>query len=509
MNYFLNENIFTLNSGTEFSAIKRLQLFKKNGQPAKILTRNYNTNSAVDIERVDLEPSDVLNMYDYFQEIVDQPKVDVDIRYTDVVNKNIYHIESIDANESLIKYHGRTIAKVLIAPATVGLIGSIEWYNDNMVVVARDIWDRRGFKSSTQYYHPDGTTGPQVFFDAKGQPKIELTHMNVNGILAPTSWKLLGYQGKDWRFNTEEELFVFFASELAKKEASSFICDRPALTSAMIKIKGAAGKWQYLHNPHAADNRQAGASRKIVPYLEPLFNKWTDKIDGLIVPTEQQKEEIQKYYKFKQILVLPDTYAEEVKSDPSTQQREQTIVCIGLISANRGSVEDMDILAKVHEKLPLVRLSYYGYASPANYLQQIEKRAEDLKLKEFVDFPSYKSESELAEILLKAGVLLNTSEGEAFGMSVLKGMSYGTPVVAYKVKYGLPVLIENGRDGNLVPFRNIQAAADDIVNLLTNPQQQAAYSKAAYERAQDFSADKAWQQWDKTQQLVNNLFVKA
>ncbi|MDR2977329.1 MAG: accessory Sec system glycosyltransferase Asp1 [Streptococcaceae bacterium] len=511
MNYFLNESVFTLNSGTEFSAIKRLQLFKKNGQPAKILTRNYNSNSAADIERVGLESSDVLNMYDYFQEVTDQPRVNADVRYIDVFDKNLYHIEAVDANESMIKFHGRVIAKVSIAPATVGLVGTIDWYNDNKVVVARDVWDRRGFKSSTQYYHPDGSLGPQVFFNAQGQPKIELTHMNINGVLAPTSWKLLDYSDKVLRFNTEEDLFAFFASELAAKEPSSFICDRPTLTSAMLKIENAAGKWQFLHNTHAADNRQAGASRKLVPYLEPLFNNWVDQIDGLIVPTNQQREEILRYYKFKRVLVLPDTYAENVEnaSVQLSQAREQTIICLGMISANKGSVEAVDILARVREKMPNVKLEFYGYASPMDYRQAIEKRAEALNSKEFVTFPGYKSEHELAKILEKGGVLLSTSEGEAFGMGILKGMSYGLPVVAYKVKYGLTEMIKNGKDGNLVPFRSEQAAAEAILKILSNPEIQAAYSKAAYERAQYFNAERAWQLWEEAGQQVNNLLVKA
>ena len=35
MNYFVNEIIFTLNSGTEFSAIKRLKMFKNHQVEAK------------------------------------------------------------------------------------------------------------------------------------------------------------------------------------------------------------------------------------------------------------------------------------------------------------------------------------------------------------------------------------------------------------------------------------------------------------------------------------------
>ena len=103
MNYFVNENIFTLNSGTEFSAIKRLKMFKNHRVEAKILTRNYNPQLSGDLKRVGLTHDDVINMYDYFQDVINVSGRDVDVRYTNKINKRKYHIEGIDANESLIK----------------------------------------------------------------------------------------------------------------------------------------------------------------------------------------------------------------------------------------------------------------------------------------------------------------------------------------------------------------------------------------------------------------------
>ena len=42
MNYFISENVFTFNSGTEHSQMKRVKLFNAQGQPALYVTRNYN-----------------------------------------------------------------------------------------------------------------------------------------------------------------------------------------------------------------------------------------------------------------------------------------------------------------------------------------------------------------------------------------------------------------------------------------------------------------------------------
>lgn len=87
MNYFVNENIFSMNSGTEFSAAQRVMLFKKNKVPAQIVTRNYNPLMIDDVHRIGLEQKDVLNMYDYFQEILDVALKDVNVRYTEAIDK--------------------------------------------------------------------------------------------------------------------------------------------------------------------------------------------------------------------------------------------------------------------------------------------------------------------------------------------------------------------------------------------------------------------------------------
>lgn len=506
MNYFVNENIFTLNSGTEFSAIKRLKMFKNHQVEAKILTKNYNPQLSGDLKRVDLTHDDVINMYDYFQEVMNVPEKDVDVRYTEKIDKRKYHIEGIDANESLIKHAGQTIAKVLIAPATVGLVGSME-FNDSMNhVIAKDIWDRRGFLSSTQYFHPDGTLGPQIFFDINGTPKLEITHMNIQGILNPTMYKLLNYKGKNRRFNREEELFSFFMNELAGQEPSVFINDRPSLISAVASIKGAVGKWQFLHNSHSKNNQQAGASRLVVDYLQNLFTVYKNSFDGLIVPTAQQKKEIIKYYDFKHVIALTDTFSKKIKK--SLLRDRNKIVYVGRLSVEKKSADVVEIFAEVHRRLPETSLDFYGYSSPLDVQKDLEKLIEANNLKNVVKFKGYQSRKALDEALDNAGLLLNTSEGEAFGMNVLEALNHGVPVVAYKVKYGLSEQIEDGKNGYLVPYGAIQAASNSIVEILESEENWEKFSNYSYEKSKEYNEEAVWSQWLNEKVNAESLFIK-
>lgn len=500
MNYFVNENIFTLNSGTEFSAVKRLKMFHNHDVEAKIVTRNYNPNLEGDLKRVNLTHEDVINMYDYFQEITNVTAQDVDVRYTKAIDKLRYHIEGVDANESLIKHAGRTIGRVGIAPATVGLVGTMDYYSDFGHTIAKDVWDRRGFKSSTEFFHPDGSLGPQVFFDQNGQPKIEVIRMNVGENLQPTMYKLLDYKGQIWRFNTENELFTFFLSELNAVKPAVIINDRPSLIVPVANVTNATAKWQFLHNIHTVNTNQAGGSRQIVDYLKDFMDHHVQQFDGIITPTEEQKREIEKYFKaVKRVIALPDTYSEPVKFDELTFELEKRdknkIVFLGRLSAEKLPGDPIEALALLHQALPEARVEFYGYASPANVQEELDKIVEKHNLQDFVKFHGYQTSEIIAESLKTAAAIVNTSPAEAFGMNMLEAMSFGVPVVSYKVKYGAKELVENGENGYLTAEKSIHPLAQALADLLSNPIKWSDMAKAAFDKAAQFDENSAWQKW--------------
>lgn len=156
----------------------------------------------------------VINMYDFFQQAVDVPVADKHIRTSGVIDLSEIKVRGINPNTSELYYHGQKVAMVDIAPLTVQLIGSITWLSPVGDLLSRDIYDRRGFKSSTQYFHLDGSLGHQVMYNPDGVPTMEVIMMAVEGNNCLTGYKLLNYQGADYLFNNEDELWAFFKSEL-------------------------------------------------------------------------------------------------------------------------------------------------------------------------------------------------------------------------------------------------------------------------------------------------------
>lgn len=73
MYYFVSENIFAYNSGTEHAQAQRVKFFNRQATQGRLgqasyVTRDYNRFLSRDANAIGLNADEVLNMYDYFRE---------------------------------------------------------------------------------------------------------------------------------------------------------------------------------------------------------------------------------------------------------------------------------------------------------------------------------------------------------------------------------------------------------------------------------------------------------
>ena len=78
-------------------------------------------------------------------------------------------------------------------------------------------------------------------------------------------------------------------------------------------------------------------------------------------------------------------------------------------------------------------------------------------------------------------LFIHTSQSEALALAILEAGCASLPVIATRVG-GIPEIIEDGRDGLLVPARNPKALADAIQALLTSREEAAKFGKALHAR---------------------------
>jgi len=94
----------------------------------------------------------------------------------------------------------------------------------------------------------------------------------------------------------------------------------------------------------------------------------------------------------------------------------------------------------------------------------------------------------LDEFYAALDLYIMPSRSEGWGLTALRAMSFGIPVIASNVG-GLPELVEHGKSGWLVPPESPEALADDIVLAASDPARLCEFGRHARQRASQFSIE--------------------
>lgn len=132
----------------------------------------------------------------------------------------------------------------------------------------------------------------------------------------------------------------------------------------------------------------------------------------------------------------------------------------------------VDVLARVIQKTP-VRLLLVGDGPDRSRAAQ---RARALGVFDRISFVG--TVGHFVDYLRHADLFLLPSETESFGLAALEALSAGVPVIAYRVG-GLPEVIRHNQVGLLTPPHNIDAMANAVVELLSDPERQEHMRRAA------------------------------
>ncbi len=98
----------------------------------------------------------------------------------------------------------------------------------------------------------------------------------------------------------------------------------------------------------------------------------------------------------------------------------------------------------------------------------LQSQADAAGLSEHVSFVGYRSQSEVAEALVAADMLVLPSFAEGVPVVLMEAMAAGRPVVATHIA-GIPELVSDGTSGILVPPGDVAALAEAIGAVLADP----------------------------------------
>ena len=123
------------------------------------------------------------------------------------------------------------------------------------------------------------------------------------------------------------------------------------------------------------------------------------------------------------------------------------------------------------------------------------------ELKDDIIFHGTVPHEKLIDYYQRADVYINSSLSEAFPLPVGEAMACGAPVVAARVG-GIPDMVIHGETGLLFEPNDADALAEELLELLDDPQRRETLRTAAAQRIETVYS------WDRIGGLFRDEYVK-
>ncbi len=245
----------------------------------------------------------------------------------------------------------------------------------------------------------------------------------------------------------------------------------------------------FITTLHGTDITLVGNAPSFLPITQFILRK----SDAVTAVSEYLKKETLKVFQVaREIEVIPNFVPRNRSVGTAEKNRHSEVAPNG--EAILAHISNFRRVKRIHDVIEIfVRVRR---AHPAKLLlvgdgpERIpaERHAQELHIHQDVYFLGL--QQDVANVLQVADLLLQPSEMESFGLTVLEAGAAGVPAICSDVG-GFPEVVVNGETGFLLPVGDVEAMAHKALLLLTDRKLYDRISAAAKERAQRlFSADR-------------------
>jgi glycosyltransferase involved in cell wall biosynthesis len=470
-------------------------------QRARLLSEY--TNKPVDIVCFHFDPKHYSTLTD---DLVSRGKISSDIRVTNMYeylkgedvkeiktaskeDKSIYSIEK-KGNSSRYFLNGRYIKYEKYDDR--GMLERTDYYNDNRYNYKTEIHDQKGNLAREQF--KDLITG---------EPRNEIYYRS-DGTVYLSKW--LKWDEKDKKtvvvrinlfdkennlinvFHSDDQLKHYFLDHIVHSEPSAILAEARSVDRVVLNYKNKHVKtYAIVHNMHIESPFEDYTA--IDKHHDYLLNN-TDKLDGLVVLTEKQRNDIQQYISSNvSMYVIPHANSNTVYKDRN-EVIDNRISVVARLVDQKQLEEAIKAIQIVVKSVPEVKLHIFGEGKNKSHLQDLINEsglAKNVLLEGF-------TEDALREYR-KSTLSLLTSKYEGFGLVLLESLSQGCPTIAYDIKYGPSDIIENGKNGFLVENYNRQEMARKIIEVLQDKGLQKRLNAGAIKSIDRFTEKEYLDNW--------------
>ncbi|KMY81559.1 glycosyl transferase family 1 [Leuconostoc mesenteroides subsp. dextranicum] len=506
MIFFLNATMQPQKSGIEHAQLKRADLFRAHGERFKIVLREWDPLLHENIKATSLKSFEVINMFDYFQEATEVSDQTITVDNLDFGVANTHRVEELKKNRYLIYDINQQLIARVNYRTDQKQVASTELFDGFGNLYCVNMYDSRGFVSLSQWYTPDNKIGSETWQSPEGRTVLEaFNKINSDGSVEKVCWRLMSRVGEIHIFDTLEQVTLHFLNLLndeywSKNEPNIFILDRAHLAQTVLRyLDKPSYSVLFLHNSHASDASHPEKGILNNNYEYSLFN--INVYDAVVSATERQTNDIRSRFKPTTKLftipvgVIPMKQLQQQRV-PMAERTFGKVVALARKAPEKQLDQLVKAVAYVRQQVPQITLDLYGYKDPTNnFLAErlIESAIRENNLENIVTLHDYTNQVALVE--QDAQVFGVTSSMEGFNLSLMEALAQGDIGVTYDVNYGPNAIINEGKNGYIVPLNDYKSMGEALIHIFKEPRLMQQLSDTSYEMSYRYSSDTVWAQW--------------
>lgn len=240
-------------------------------------------------------------------------------------------------------------------------------------------------------------------------------------------------------------------------------------------------------------------SERSDPYMETnwmlkIATKVCDMSDGGVFQTEKAKQFYKRLNPKSIVCPNPVNTGYDLHCPLNINERRKEVVWVGRFF---NVQKRLDIAIKafklIHESLPEYKFGFCGDGVDMDYAKRmVEKEG----IGNFVTF--YGAVNNVMDIIGGARLLVLSSDYEGIPNVVIEAFMSGTPVVATDCSPGgARVLIDNGRNGYIVPIGDFKALAQKSIEVIKDDNLSTGFVSSARSKLAEFAPNVIFDKWEK------------
>lgn len=177
--------------------------------------------------------------------------------------------------------------------------------------------------------------------------------------------------------------------------------------------------------------------------------------------------------------------------EETSKLTNKNIISVGRLSSEKGFLDLIDVFEEVNKKNPDWHLYIAGDGTQKD---EILKKIYQKHLENNITV-EFKEENELRELLLQSSIYVMTSFHESFGLALIEAESFGIPLLAFDSAKGPQEIIENGKNGYLIPNRDIKQMADKVNELIFNDSMRIEMGQMSRKMSETYKMENVEEMW--------------